>query len=81
MKKNVTFESVLNNLEDVVERLESGDLPLEEALACFEKGIAAAGQCQTMLKDAELKIEQLSNDSAGNLNLTSSDSAEIEDGD
>lgn len=58
-KKKETFETVLQDLEAVVARLETGDLPLEEALACFENGVKAAGRCQALLKDAELKIEQL----------------------
>lgn len=69
-KKKETFETVLHDLEREVGRLESGDLPLDEALSCFEKGVKAAGRCQAMLDDAELKIEQLSKDSAGKLTLS-----------
>ncbi len=69
-KKKETFESILHDLEAEVSRLESGELPLDEALTCFEKGVKAAGRCQSMLDEAELKIEQLSKDSAGKLALT-----------
>jgi exodeoxyribonuclease VII small subunit len=68
-KKKETFETLLHNLEAEVNRLESGDLPLEEALACFEKGVQSAGKCSALLKDAELKIEQLTKDSAGKLSI------------
>ena len=50
-----------------MEKLEKGDLPLEEALACFEEGVKAAGSCQKLLKEAELKIEKLRFDAAGDL--------------
>ena len=69
-KKKETFETVLHDLEQEVSRLESGDLPLDEALSCFEKGVKAAGRCQAMLDDAELKIEQLAKDSDGTLKLS-----------
>jgi exodeoxyribonuclease VII small subunit len=62
-----TFESSLQALEAAVERLEKGDLPLEEALSCFEEGVKAAGSCQKLLKEAELKIEKLLIDDAGEL--------------
>ncbi len=69
-KKKETFETILSDLEAEVSRLESGDLPLDEALACFEKGVKSAGKCSAMLKDAELKIEQLTKDSTGTITLT-----------
>lgn len=53
------LEQSLKELEDLVERLEAGDLPLEEALAQFERGIKLTRSCQTILKDAEQKIEIL----------------------
>jgi len=70
-KKKETFETILADLEAEVSRLESGDLPLDEALTCFEKGVKSATKCSAMLKDAELKIEQLTKDSTGNITLTS----------
>ncbi len=54
-----TFEASLKDLESAVERLEAGDLPLEDALACFEEGVKAAGSCQKLLQEAQLKVEQL----------------------
>lgn len=54
------FEKSLEALEVIVSQLEKGDLPLEEALAQFEKGIALSKECQTLLTNAEFKIEQLS---------------------
>ncbi len=53
------FEKSLNQLETLVEGLEKGDVPLEEALKQFEQGIKLARNCQDALKDAELKVQQL----------------------
>jgi exodeoxyribonuclease VII small subunit len=53
------FEQALAELEAVVERLEHGDLPLEQALTQFERGMALARSCQDALKQAEQKVEIL----------------------
>ena len=53
------FEKALTELEAVVERLEHGELPLEEALKQFERGIELARSCQVALKQAEQKVEIL----------------------
>jgi exodeoxyribonuclease VII small subunit len=53
------FEQALAELEAVVERLEHGELPLEEAVTQFERGIALARSCQDALKQAEQKVEIL----------------------
>ena len=49
----------MRDLEELVERLEQGDLPLEESLAAFERGVMLTRACQTALKDAEQKVEIL----------------------
>lgn len=53
------FETAMRELEALVERLEQGELPLEESLAAFERGILLTRCCQTALKDAEQKVEIL----------------------
>ncbi len=58
------FEKALADLEAVVEQLEHGELPLEEALAQFERGIALARSCQDALKQAEQRVEILLEKSA-----------------
>jgi exodeoxyribonuclease VII small subunit len=55
----VDFEAAMNELEKLVERLEQGDLPLEESLKAFERGVALTRVCQTALKEAEQKVEIL----------------------
>jgi exodeoxyribonuclease VII small subunit len=53
------FETAMRDLEELVERLEQGDLPLEESLAAFERGVLLTRTCQTALKEAEQKVEIL----------------------
>ena len=53
------FETAMRDLEALVERLERGDLPLEESLAAFERGVMLTRTCQTALKEAEQKVEIL----------------------
>lgn len=53
------FEAAMRDLEEIVERLEHGDLPLEESLAAFERGVILTRSCQAALKEAEQKVEIL----------------------
>ncbi len=54
-----TFEEQLKTLETVVDRLEKGDLPLEESLALFEQGVALSDACKTQLESAEGRVQVL----------------------
>ncbi|MDP9088651.1 MAG: exodeoxyribonuclease VII small subunit [Pseudomonadota bacterium] len=53
------FEKAMRDLEELVERLEHGDLPLEESMAAFERGVMLTRACQSALKEAEQKVEIL----------------------
>jgi exodeoxyribonuclease VII small subunit len=53
------FERALGELESLVERLERGDLPLEDALKTFERGVQLTRHCQSSLKAAQQKVEIL----------------------
>lgn len=53
------FEAAVEELETVVGRLEEEELPLEEAIALFERGQALLARCQDQLTAAELKVQQL----------------------
>ena len=66
--KKFNLEKSLADLEELVEELESGDLPLEKAMKKFEEGIKLTRGCQTALKEAEQKVEILLK-SAGGENL------------
>lgn len=58
-ESKLSFEAALAKLESIVESMESGDVPLAELLAKFEEGNKLLKTCESRLKDAELKIEQL----------------------
>jgi exodeoxyribonuclease VII small subunit len=61
----LSFEGALERLESIVDRLESGDLPLEEALAAFEEGVALSRRCAGELEAAERRIEVLVEQNGG----------------
>ena len=63
------FEEGMADLESIVARLEAGELPLEEALAAFEAGIALVRQLNDRLRAAEARVEILTRDTAGALRL------------
>ena len=58
-KKSSNFEKDLRELEDLVEKMEGGDLSLEDSLVHFERGIALTRACQKALTEAEQKIQIL----------------------
>jgi len=64
-KKTINLEKALTDLEEIVEELESGDLPLEKAMKKFEEGIKLTRNCQAALKDAEQKVEILLKSAGG----------------
>jgi len=58
-KRAPDFEKSLAELESLVEKLEAGDLPLEEALKSFERGIGLTRDCQSALDAAQARVEIL----------------------
>ena len=62
-----SFEKSLTELEQIVVKLEDGDLPLEESLELFEKGIKLSRDCRERLSKAERRIEILMKDASGEL--------------
>lgn len=58
-KKPVDFEQSLSELQALVERLESGELSLEQSLTAFEQGVVLTRDCQQALTLAEQKVQQL----------------------
>lgn len=53
------FEASLKELEEIVARMERGDLPLEESLKLFERGVALTRECRNSLDSAELRVRNL----------------------
>ena len=63
--KEKQFEDAMKELEDIVKRLESGDLSLEESLKIFEDGIALSRYCFKKLEEAEKRVSILIKDEEG----------------
>jgi exodeoxyribonuclease VII small subunit len=62
-----TFEAALKRLEEIVQRLEKGEMPLEESLVLYEEGIRLSRVCHTRLEEAEGRIELLMKDARGDV--------------
>ena len=58
-KTPINFEKNLGELENLVKKIEKGDLPLEESIQLFEKGIKLTKTCQQALTSAEQKVQML----------------------
>ncbi len=58
-RPRIDLEKTLAELEDIVEQLESGGLPLEKSLKQFERGVRLSRDCQAALQDAEQRVQLL----------------------
>lgn len=63
--KDAGFEGTLAELEELVARMEAGDLPLEEALRNFERGVQLTRECQAALQAAQQRVQVLTQRAAG----------------
>ena len=61
MDKQPTFEQLMKQLEQLVGKLEQGEVPLDEALQAFEQGMKLVAVCKEQLAQAELKVEKVMN--------------------
>lgn len=80
-QNEVKFEAALEELEQVVEQLESGDMALEDSLAAFEKGVGLVKFCNQKLNEVEKKVELLVKDKEGRFQLKALQGADEEDDD
>jgi len=55
----MSFEDALRELEQIVHKLEGGDVPLDESIRIYERGAALKAHCEARLREAELKIEKI----------------------
>ena len=59
------FEKALAELESIVQRLEKGDVALEESIKIYERGEALKKRCEALLADAEMRVEKITRDAKG----------------
>jgi len=69
-----TFEEALDRLEEIAEKLERGDMPLDESLKSYEEGVRAYRRCSELLKEVEKRIEILTREGE---NLKSEESEDL----
>ena len=60
-----TFEKALAELESIVQKLERGDVPLEESVAIYERGEVLKRRCEELLRQAEARVEKITLDASG----------------
>jgi len=75
--KTLSFEQALQELEKIVRHLETGDIPLEDSISSYERGVQLKQHCESKLKDAQLKIEKITLNQDGNPIGTSEIPAEL----
>jgi exodeoxyribonuclease VII small subunit len=61
----LTFEKALAELEAIVQKLERGDVPLEESVVIYERGEALKRRCEELLRQAEARVEKITLDASG----------------
>ena len=71
MVEKKTFEQSVAQLEEIVRRLEAGDLSLDDSIAAFENGMGLTRECEALLNKAKGKVEKLIRDSKGELKTES----------
>ena len=70
LNESINFEQSLKELEDIVRKMEQGELSLEHSLEAFEEGVKLTRNCQTALQKAEQKVAILVKNSDGKLTTT-----------
>lgn len=63
--QSLPFEKALQELEEIVRRLERGDVPLEDSIAIYERGEALKKHCEALLKRAQARIDKITTGSSG----------------
>ncbi len=66
---NLPFEEAMRELEGIVRKLEEGRLPLDEAIKNYERGAVLRTHCESLLKEAKLKVDQIVVTPPGTLSL------------
>lgn len=59
MVENLTYEEALKQLEDIVQKLENNEIPLEESIALFQEGVTLSKYCDDKLKNIQAKVAQI----------------------
>ncbi|MCB9983282.1 MAG: exodeoxyribonuclease VII small subunit [Rhodospirillales bacterium] len=74
--ESLNFEQALGELETIVRSLETGQAPLEDSIAAYERGIALKKHCEAKLREAQAKIEKITVNKNGSIKTEPLDSGE-----
>lgn len=77
MKNNTDFEKALSELEDIVKKLESGNVGLNESIELYEKGIILSDTCNALLENAKQKVEVIKNENYKDNEFDTNDNQEV----
>ena len=69
-KENLSFEEALRRLEEIVETLEAGSVPIDESIKLYEEGMTLAKSCVTQLNEAKLKLKKIQKNFGGGMEET-----------
>jgi exodeoxyribonuclease VII small subunit len=69
----MSFEAALAELEKIVRDLEQGEIDLDQSIAAYERGAALRAHCEKKLRDAQLKVEKITQDAGGTVSTEPSD--------
>ena len=61
----MSFEEAMSSFESIVDRLDRGDVPLEQSIAIYERGVALQRHCDTKLKEAQMRVEKIVTNDSG----------------
>jgi exodeoxyribonuclease VII small subunit len=78
-KKEPTFEELLEQTETAVEKLESGELSLQDSMEEYEKGVNNLKRCSELIEQAQEKVKQLINAKNGGVKLTDFDEPDLDE--
>lgn len=81
MTDKKTFEEALHELEDIVAAMENADLPLDDCIRAYERGVTLAAFCTRALDSAQKRIEKLEKTSLGAMTTTALDEDDIDEND
>ena len=79
--ESLTFEQAIENLTEIVDKIETGQVPLAESLQQYEKGMAMIKRCRKILLDAEKRIEEIAEDQQDETKSDSDDDSDQDEQD
>lgn len=77
LPRNLKFEDAMSRLESIVDSMESGEIGIEESVGKYEEAMELAAHCRKILDEAEMRIQKIQLDAAGQPQATPLDASEL----